>query len=601
MKKNYDVFISHKTTEDGAIANRLVACLESRGLKCWIAPRDIPASKNYASAIVDGIERSSVFLMLFSRYANESKDIVREVHQASSFQIPILTVRLDNTKFSPDLGYFLSLPQGIGPFGRNESVFDGVFNNVKALLDGTRTTAHVPMPVRRKKRRVVTIGLALIGMLGLFGAFKLPDYRKAVTSRAIVAFNGENWETGYKLATSPFADKNNATILHNIGIMYSNGRVLPRDDAKAVEYFTKSAEKGEPCAQCSLGVMYESGRGVRTADPELAYYWYRRAALQGHAEAQYLLAVCYENGRGIERDLKKARDWYGKAAESGNAKAAIALERLEMNSVDASGPFPSTRAEVQTVNEVLRVVGNLATAYQCAAQARIDFMNDAINSVGVPSGAEADVPLLRKRLNDAIDILGKTRPSEEEISQLADTPLDATVYRALFESSRMEIEEDLKTLPKTIPFYLRTDNSLPLKDRKACLQKNIKWMELQSQFFALGIMELLQPVSPEAMREFRKLTVTFTAIPRLAAAWPPDKDSLDIEQEAVMQQLQAITMELATLVGNQNMDYSAERRKLEETLREAGASPDEIAEILGNIKADAAKNTEETRNGNPSD
>ncbi len=294
--------------------------------------------------------------------------------------------------------------------------------------------------------------------------------------------------------------------------------------------------------------------------------------------------------------------WFGAALAVAIAVMSLAIAVPSLFTRDiVPKPFPSTRAEEQSVNEVLRVVGNLATAYQGAAKARLEFVDGAINSIGSSGDAEADVPLLRKRLNDSIDIINKVRPSEAAISQLADTPLDAAVYRALFEVSRMEIEEDLKTLPQTIPFYLRKDNSMSMKDRISCLQKNRTWMDLQSRFFALGVIELLQPVSPESLKEFRKLTATFTAIPRLAAAWPPDKDSLDIEQEAVMQQLQAVTTELATLVGNQNMEYSAERRKLEETLREAGATPEEIADILGTIEVEAAKKTEETWNGKPSD
>ena len=159
--KKYDVFISHKTTEDGEIAQRLVASLESHGLKCWIAPRDITAGQNYAFAIVDGIKQSSVFLLLFSQYANQSDDIVREVQQASRLKRPLLTVRLDNTDFSPALSYFLALPQGVGPFARSENLFDGVFEHVRAMLDGTEAPASATVPPKPKKRWRKAIAVAL--------------------------------------------------------------------------------------------------------------------------------------------------------------------------------------------------------------------------------------------------------------------------------------------------------------------------------------------------------------------------------------------------------------------------------------------------------
>ena len=284
------------------------------------------------------------------------------------------------------------------------------------------------------------------------------------------------------------------------------------------------------------------------------------------------------------------------------AAASFAITALSVFSRNpAPKVFPSTRAEEQTVSEVLRVVGNLATAYQCAAEARLKYVEEAFNSLGDPSVAASGALFLRKQLNDALDLLEKARPTEGAIAKLNDTPLDIAVYRALFDASRQEIAEDLKALPVTIPFYTSKDNPLPDKDRKGCLQKNKTWMELQSQHFALGVIELLQPVSPDALAEFKKHAATYTAIPRLAQTWPPDKESLDIEQEAVMQRLQTIVTQLASVVGNENMDYSADRQKNQNTLREAGVTPEKITEIIGHIETDAAKKTYDKWTRTPSD
>jgi hypothetical protein len=59
-----------------------------------------------------------------------------------------------------------------------------------------------------------------------------------------------------------------------------------------------------------------------------------------------------------------------------------------------------------------------------------------------------------------------------------------------------------------------------------------------------------------------------------------------------MQRLQAIVTQLAAVVGNQNMEYSAERQRLENVLREAGATTDQAAKIIGGITIDAAEKTE---------
>ena len=56
-----------------------------------------------------------------------------------------------------------------------------------------------------------------------------------------------------------------------------------------------------------------------------AVEWWTKAAEQGDATAQYNLGVCYENGDGVEKDSQKAVKWYKKAAEQGHADAQCNL------------------------------------------------------------------------------------------------------------------------------------------------------------------------------------------------------------------------------------------------------------------------------------
>ncbi len=50
-----------------------------------------------------------------------------------------------------------------------------------------------------------------------------------------------------------------------------------------------------------------------------------RKAVAGDSDAQFNLGVCYENGFGVERNLKKAIQWYEAAAGLFNARAAMNL------------------------------------------------------------------------------------------------------------------------------------------------------------------------------------------------------------------------------------------------------------------------------------
>jgi TPR repeat protein len=67
--------------------------------------------------------------------------------------------------------------------------------------------------------------------------------------------------------------------------MYANGEGVPKDAAKAVEWYRKAAEQGNAHAQFNLARMYDVGEGV-PKDTAKAVEWHRKAAEQGHEDAR---------------------------------------------------------------------------------------------------------------------------------------------------------------------------------------------------------------------------------------------------------------------------------------------------------------------------
>ena len=62
------------------------------------------------------------------------------------------------------------------------------------------------------------------------------------------------------------AAQGDAEAQFNIGVMYAEGRGVPRDDAEAVRWYRLAAEQGHAYAQFNLGVMYAYGEGVPQDD-----------------------------------------------------------------------------------------------------------------------------------------------------------------------------------------------------------------------------------------------------------------------------------------------------------------------------------------------
>jgi hypothetical protein len=105
----HDVFISY-SNHDKAVADALCATLESRKIRCWIAPRDIIPGVDYAAALIENLSSSRLLVLIFSRESNNSAHVSREVERAVSKEIPIIPLRIENVTPSKAMEYYLSTP-----------------------------------------------------------------------------------------------------------------------------------------------------------------------------------------------------------------------------------------------------------------------------------------------------------------------------------------------------------------------------------------------------------------------------------------------------------------------------------------------------------
>ena len=76
----HDVFISYSSKNN--VADAMCHVLEEHGIKCWIAPRDIPAGANYGDIIEDAIQHCRIFIIIFSQPASLSHWVSGELNLA---------------------------------------------------------------------------------------------------------------------------------------------------------------------------------------------------------------------------------------------------------------------------------------------------------------------------------------------------------------------------------------------------------------------------------------------------------------------------------------------------------------------------------------
>ena len=104
------IFISHSASDHEA-ASALCAALESRGLQCWVAPRDIPAGEQYATAIMQAIQSTDAMVVMFSEHSNTSQHVHREVERAVNYRKRIYPVAIDGSPSTGALDYLLATLQ----------------------------------------------------------------------------------------------------------------------------------------------------------------------------------------------------------------------------------------------------------------------------------------------------------------------------------------------------------------------------------------------------------------------------------------------------------------------------------------------------------
>lgn len=110
MAMTKKIFISHSSA-DFAFAEQLCDALESSGISCWIAPRDISPAMSWGEAIINGIQGCESTLLLMSADANESRHVAREIERADHYEKSILPIRLEDVQPSDELSYFLGRVQ----------------------------------------------------------------------------------------------------------------------------------------------------------------------------------------------------------------------------------------------------------------------------------------------------------------------------------------------------------------------------------------------------------------------------------------------------------------------------------------------------------
>lgn len=138
------LFLSY-CSSDYAFASNLCHQLEESGVQCWIAPRNINSTLNYAEAIPLAVSCVKAMLVILSAATSDSDHIPREVDLALECKIPIITVRYENVLPRKALNYMLRTCQRIDAFQMNiPDVVAEIQQRIKETLSQKHTLKNAP-------------------------------------------------------------------------------------------------------------------------------------------------------------------------------------------------------------------------------------------------------------------------------------------------------------------------------------------------------------------------------------------------------------------------------------------------------------------------
>ena len=130
----HDIFISYSSKDKG-VAEAACAALEGRGIKCWIAPRDVLPGQEYAAALVQAITSCRIFVLILSANSNNSPQVLREVERSVSKGVPIIPFRIEDVRLSSSMEYYVSSHHWLDALTSPlEPHLEKLVNTVSALL-----------------------------------------------------------------------------------------------------------------------------------------------------------------------------------------------------------------------------------------------------------------------------------------------------------------------------------------------------------------------------------------------------------------------------------------------------------------------------------
>jgi hypothetical protein len=144
-------------------ADAICHSLEANGIRCWVAPRDIRPSEDWAEAIIDALDMARVLVLVFSSNSNGSPQVRREVERAVSKGLHILPLRIEDVPLSKSLEYFISTQHWLDAIDGDLGLHLGQLRDCLSVLLGRPAAQDAPASAQAPDKRPPAAPAAIDG------------------------------------------------------------------------------------------------------------------------------------------------------------------------------------------------------------------------------------------------------------------------------------------------------------------------------------------------------------------------------------------------------------------------------------------------------
>ena len=160
------VFVSYATA-DRKQALSICKAVESGGIPCWISARDVAPGENYQEAIVRSIRNARAIVLVFSRAANNSDEIKKELSLASRYRVPVIALRIEDVEPIDAFAYELATRQWIDAFEDWDRSIDTLVSRIGQLSGAEPAASLIASPTLRRTTRFSLRPVTLAAAAGL--------------------------------------------------------------------------------------------------------------------------------------------------------------------------------------------------------------------------------------------------------------------------------------------------------------------------------------------------------------------------------------------------------------------------------------------------